>query len=371
MQVMPKTKGQTSQASASKKQRRPSVASKQKGKGPLTQVDPPQSTKKGNEIQQKSRKLLKEKEFPDSELCEFPRVAASHQFHRLMERRQQGNLDWVKYFYHVNTLGVDSEICLPGTDQTVRNFLTADSIREFYGLRTLDHCEYDRLYFNITSDLIQQIRDTLTVPGSNGWFERNRKLYLPRASLNKEAVVWLHFVCANIHPSTHLSDLELHKALLIYLLVTGQPVKVERIIFRKLNEACQSTRQNASIIFPHLIHDRFIQCGAIDDDEDEHFAPREPFTYTCLDRFQPQPLIPRRVAPHMPPAVTDIPNVAPQLDPIQELSARFEAFEARYHEEHKKTIAFLTRCFRQVGIDAEYGVEDDNTDDGSSDDQGD
>ena len=179
-----------------------------------------------------------------------------------------------------------------------------------------------------------------------------------KASLNPDALTWLHFISTNVQPTTHTSDITKEQALLIHLFMTAQRVKVENIIHSSLTAACVSGRQDAALIFPHLISDSFLQGGIPDPAWRRPFLPLNPCDYHFLRRF-PMP----HMLPPAPPVVVPADPVQ-GVDPIHQLAADLAAFRTRFdHFEvrHDLQMEFIVAGLRELGVQAPFNeVDTDN-----------
>ena len=172
-----------------------------------------------------------------------------------------GNLDWVEHFYGKTLLWRSrNRVYHPNIGVVIINsFLTQESIRQFSDLPELDDCAYAENYFNIDPHLMEDIKNTIVVLGADDWFhKRGPQFNLHNSGLNADALTWLHFISTNVQPTTHTSDITKEQALLIYLFMTAQRLKVENIISSSLTAACVADRRDAALIFPHLILDSFL-----------------------------------------------------------------------------------------------------------------
>ena len=167
----------------------------------------------------------------------------------------QRNISWVREFYfHAGTQGhMTAEIRgvhLP--------LITPEFIRDYYQLPAVPECRFTAIIRGEADYPGEDIRRVLVDPAS-GPLRGSSQIF--RANMTRQAKNWLHFITGNIMPRLHRSGARRDLALLLYLLMTGQPVQVDRIIYLELRASIMDARVGQGIIFPHLISDICIRLG--------------------------------------------------------------------------------------------------------------
>ena len=75
--------------------------------------------------------------------------------------------------------------------------------------------------------------------------------HFPRKALVDNIRPWYAFVCVNLQPTAHLSDVTRERAILLYALVTGASIDVGRVIFYHYMHSVRA--KQGGIMFPSLI----------------------------------------------------------------------------------------------------------------------
>ncbi|KAF7823922.1 uncharacterized protein G2W53_022066 [Senna tora] len=91
------------------------------------------------------------------------------------------------------------------------------------------------------------------------------------------------------HVGTHKREISRKKALLLYLLMTNQPVKMEVIIYKSLCKVAYNGRAGCALIFPHMISDFYFNTGVIEDDTDAMFKPKQQLDYKRVGKGRVDP----------------------------------------------------------------------------------
>ncbi|KOM58688.1 hypothetical protein LR48_Vigan11g172200 [Vigna angularis] len=100
----------------------------------------------------------------------------------------------------------------------------------------------------------QEVERTLCLP--RGHFHRNRQgqpLHIKRSFLTPLSKYWVAFIHANISPCSHMSDLNVSRALLLFFILQGQPINVGQIIAHEINDCAHTALSNTPLGHPSLI----------------------------------------------------------------------------------------------------------------------
>ncbi|KAG2398886.1 uncharacterized protein HKW66_Vig0086330 [Vigna angularis] len=100
----------------------------------------------------------------------------------------------------------------------------------------------------------EEVERTLCLP--RGHFHRNRQgqpLHIKRSFLTPLSKYWMAFIHANISLCSHMSDLNVSRALLLFLILQGKPVNVGNIIAHEINDCANTALSNTPLGHPSLI----------------------------------------------------------------------------------------------------------------------
>ena len=136
--------------------------------------------------------------------------------------------------------------------------ITPEFIRSYYQLPAVLECRYTATVRGELDYPSDDIRRLLIDPATGPMRDLSQ---IPRANMTSQAKNWLHFVTGNIMPMLHRSGARRNLALLLYLLITGQPVQIDRIIYLELRASIMDARVGQGIVFPHLISDICVRAG--------------------------------------------------------------------------------------------------------------
>ncbi|KAF7815094.1 hypothetical protein G2W53_029063 [Senna tora] len=109
------------------------------------------------------------------------------------------------------------------------------------------------------------------------------------SDMNATARIWLILVASNIKPSKYLTKISRKTALLLYLLMINQPVKLEAIIYKSLCKVAYNGRAGCALIFPHMISDFYFNAGVPEDDTDAKFKPKHQLDYKRVGKGRVDP----------------------------------------------------------------------------------
>ena len=182
-------------------------------------------TRKKAEAMFNTRGVVQEKEFPATEEFDFYKLALESRFKELLKKRTKANLTLVREFYITSALEESLGIAF----REKEFFIDAWAIKSFYKLPTLSECRFHHLRYHLDEVPWDTV---LAVLGGEGaaWTIRGQKRYLERKVMNDEARVWLNFMTYNVMPQAHILDINEERAILLYLLMTQQPVDLTHII---------------------------------------------------------------------------------------------------------------------------------------------
>ncbi|PIN21730.1 hypothetical protein CDL12_05568 [Handroanthus impetiginosus] len=80
----------------------------------------------------------------------------------------------------------------------------------------------------------------------------NEPIGIPRSSLTNKAWDWLRFINVLLYPSSHLSEVSNDRAILLYTILTGVPLDIERYIHNVILKSARGG-MTVSLYFPSLI----------------------------------------------------------------------------------------------------------------------
>ncbi|KOM45580.1 hypothetical protein LR48_Vigan06g088600 [Vigna angularis] len=98
------------------------------------------------------------------------------------------------------------------------------------------------------------VESVLCVPGGN--FQRNKTGYvvnIRRTDLNPLAKYWMAFSHANIQPCSHVSDITLSRALLLYCAIRNLIVNIGQVIANEIRMCANTINSKAPLGHPSLI----------------------------------------------------------------------------------------------------------------------
>ncbi|KOM55597.1 hypothetical protein LR48_Vigan10g148900 [Vigna angularis] len=98
------------------------------------------------------------------------------------------------------------------------------------------------------------VESVICIPG--GHFQRNRTgsvVNIRRTDLNPLAKYWMAFSHANIQPCSHVSDITLSRALLLYCAIRNLNVNIGQVIANEICMCANTTNSKAPLGHPSLI----------------------------------------------------------------------------------------------------------------------
>ncbi|KAK6146208.1 hypothetical protein DH2020_020077 [Rehmannia glutinosa] len=121
---------------------------------------------------------------------------------------------------------------------------TPEMIREYYSLHKVDHSQYTN--FLAGEPDLDMIVQALHRPGT-GWHparEGGGALVFSHTTLSRYGCSWYHFLCHNLMPTSHRSDIMPPRARLLYDIINGIQFDAAVIIAASINQAVRhhSTR---------------------------------------------------------------------------------------------------------------------------------
>ncbi|KAF7821849.1 hypothetical protein G2W53_027304 [Senna tora] len=162
----------------------------------------------------------------------------------------------------------------------------ASGIRSYYNLPRVNECRYEELKDDDKNFPWIEIEVEL---GAYWDPQEGSKRYILRSDMNATARIWLILVASNIKPSKYLTKISRKTALLLYLLKTNQPVKLEAIIYKSLCKVAYNGRAGCALIFPHMISDFYCNAGILEDDTDAKFKPKHQLDYKRVGKGRVDP----------------------------------------------------------------------------------
>ncbi|KOM38914.1 hypothetical protein LR48_Vigan03g229600 [Vigna angularis] len=274
-----------------------------------------------------SRKLLMERKVTllPQDVPEFSNEILERQWSSLCTYPEPANIAVVQEFYaNAKSFSPDSEPFWSYV-RGQRISFSADAINEFLNTEWEDDdelCGYAELMATELDH--EEIEQTLCIAG--GSFQRNRQqqpLHIKRVHLHSLSRLWMPLVHSNISPCTHVSDVTVNRAVILYAILTGRSVNLGKLIANEIRNCANSTK--APLGHPSLITHLCKQEGVdITIPPFEH--PRRPidmgyYTQFCLDAddgvASPLPRSPRRHVRQRPIPRRPPPPPSPPADPSQ------------------------------------------------------
>ncbi|KOM26718.1 hypothetical protein LR48_Vigan307s000300 [Vigna angularis] len=181
----------------------------------------------------------------------------------------------------------------------------------------------------------QEVERTLCLP--RGHFHRNRQeqpLHIKRSFLTPLSKYWVAFIHANISPCSHMSDLNVSRAILLFFILQGQPINVGQIIAHEINDCAHTALSNTPLGHPSLIT-HLCELAGVDTSIPPFERPRKTIDrsyylqYCLIDEEgqnipAPQPPRPHRRNHPDPPAQPDQPGPQNSFQ-MAELNDKLEA----------------------------------------------
>ncbi|KOM31282.1 hypothetical protein LR48_Vigan01g083700 [Vigna angularis] len=215
----------------------------------------------------------------------------------------------------------------------------ADAINSFLNIQWQggnNQCQYSEASNNDFEGVdFQEVERTLCLP--RGHFHRNRQgqpLHIKRSFLTPLCKYWVAFIHANISPCSHMSDLNLCRAVLLFFILQGQPVNVGQVIATEINDCANTPLNNTPLGHPSLITHLCALAG-VDTSNPPFERPRKTIDrsyflqYCSIDeegQHIPPPQPPRLHRRNRPDPTAQPEQVRPQ-DPFQmaEIKEKLEA----------------------------------------------
>ncbi|KAF7821350.1 hypothetical protein G2W53_026805 [Senna tora] len=162
----------------------------------------------------------------------------------------------------------------------------SSGIRSYYNLPRVNECRYEDLKDDDNNFPWNEIEEEL---GACWDPQEGSKRYILRSDMNATARIWLILVASNIKPFKYLTKISRKTALLLYLLMTNQPVKLEAIIYKSLCKVAYNGRAGCALIFPHMISDFYFNASVPEDDTDAKFKPKDQLDYKRVGKGRVDP----------------------------------------------------------------------------------
>ncbi|KOM45578.1 hypothetical protein LR48_Vigan06g088400 [Vigna angularis] len=143
------------------------------------------------------------------------------------------------------------------------------------------------------------VESVLCIPG--GHFQRNRTgsvVNIRRTDLNPLAKYWMAFSHANIQPCSHVSDITLSRALLLYCAIRNLNVNIGQVIGNEISMCANITNSKAPLGHPSLIT-HLCKIAGVDTSAPPFERPRKAideayYRQYCGGKEAAQPIPPRR-----------------------------------------------------------------------------
>ncbi|KAJ9554256.1 hypothetical protein OSB04_018301 [Centaurea solstitialis] len=182
-----------------------------------------------------------------SRLSNIKKVITAHDWDILCAVPTQYNLSWVREFYTEASIRKEQQIPVRG----ILVDYSPASIHALLGTRPHTNSKLDVLRKNLSKDDLDDILLTLTIPGSDWYFE-DQVRHLRIKSLTNEANVWAQFIKHTLCPTGHNSKLGIDRVLLLYCIVKQYPFDVGVLISNNIKTSC--VRINCRLLYPTIIH---------------------------------------------------------------------------------------------------------------------
>ncbi|KOM25306.1 hypothetical protein LR48_Vigan86s002500 [Vigna angularis] len=143
------------------------------------------------------------------------------------------------------------------------------------------------------------VERVLCVPGAN--FQRNRTgsmVNIRRTDLTPLAKYWMAFSHANIQPCSHVSNITLSRALLLYCAIRNLNVNIGQVIADEIRMCASTTNNKAPLRHPYLIT-HLCKIAGVDTSAPPFERPRKAideayYRQYCGGEEAAQPVPPRR-----------------------------------------------------------------------------
>ncbi|KOM42976.1 hypothetical protein LR48_Vigan05g058000 [Vigna angularis] len=287
-----------------------------------------------------NRKLLMERKVTllPQDVPDFSNEIIERQWSHLTTYPEPANIAIVQEFYaNAKSFSPDTEPFWSYV-RGQRISFNADTINEFLNTDWEDEdeiCGYDEL---MATELdYEEIEQALCITG--GTFQRNRQqqpLHIKRVHLSSLSRLWMPLVHSNISPCTHVSDVTVNRAVILYAILIGRSVNLGKLIANEIRNCANSTK--APLGHPSLITHLCKQEG-VDTTIPPFEHPKKTidmgyYTQFCLDAddgvASPPPRSPRIHARQRPiPRRPHPPPPAPPSDPYQMMDMRLALIESK------------------------------------------
>ncbi|KOM37646.1 hypothetical protein LR48_Vigan03g102800 [Vigna angularis] len=271
--------------------------------------------------QVEGRKLLMERK-----VAFIPSLAP--QFERELNNRDWGHLP---VYPSPTNVDIDKEFytnakALGGEDETYFSYVRGkmvifyvDVINCFLGI------EWEGEQYQFASSMLEgvdyeDVERTLCVPGRH--YQRNRygaPIHLIRPHLTPLAKYWMTFSHANIQPYSHVSDIIVHRAILLYCILRSLNINIGQVIADEIQSYARGATSKAPLGHLSLIT-YLCEAAGIDVSRPSLERPRKEldttyFTHYCavdeLGHPEPPPHQPRAHRRAPPPTQEPVHEVAP------------------------------------------------------------
>ncbi|KAJ9541450.1 hypothetical protein OSB04_027956 [Centaurea solstitialis] len=182
-----------------------------------------------------------------SRLSNIKKVITTHGWDILCAVPNQYNLSWVREFYTEASIRNSQQIPVRG----ILVDYSPASIHTLLGTRPHSNSRLEALRKHLSKDDLDDILLTLTIPGSDWYFEGQVR-HLRIKSLTAEANVWAQFVKHTLFPTSHNSKQSIDRVLILYCILKGHPFDVGALISTNIKTSC--IRINCRLFYPTIIH---------------------------------------------------------------------------------------------------------------------
>ncbi|KOM43446.1 hypothetical protein LR48_Vigan05g105000 [Vigna angularis] len=218
-----------------------------------------------------------------------------------------------------------------------------DSINNFLGtVWTGEQCQF-ALCMEEGSDF-DDVESVLCIPG--GHFQRNRTgcvVNIRRTDLNPLAKYWMSFSHANIQPCSHVSDITLSRAVLLYCAIRNLNVNIGQVITNEISMCANTTNNKAPLGHPSLIT-HLCKIARVDTSAPPFERPRKAndeayYRQYCGGEEAAQPVPPRRTQRERGQAYSQASIEAHEAEPFQMRDMYMSLIGAQLQAIHRGQVA--------------------------------
>ncbi|KAK5802726.1 hypothetical protein PVK06_030344 [Gossypium arboreum] len=189
---------------------------------------------------------LKESNYKDfmARICQ---VSKTLNWELFCEKRPSVDEKLVHEFYANLTSSELTEVLV----REIKVPITSNTVNEFIEFPDFKNDDYSSLMSNIKPENLHEILEELTVPGSKWIVSRQGFHTCRREYLTPLTKVWFYFILFSLMPSSHGTTISSERMVLLYSILTGKTIDVEKIILREIRNC--AVRHFGPAYFPFTI----------------------------------------------------------------------------------------------------------------------